>query len=242
VEVQEMMPRPGSGSGGGLSEWRVLSDDEAVRRVLAGDRAVFEVLMRRYNQRLYRVARAILRDDSEAEDVMQHAYVQAYLHLGEFAGRASFSTWLTKIAVYEALARARRRNRDRPPVSFPGSEEDAMSALPSPEPDPEQQALRGELRGLLEAAIESLPPTYRHVLVLREVEGMSTAETAECLDLTEDVVKTRLRRARALLRDELLERAGVASSNAFSFHLSRCDRVVSAVFERLRLEAPPTLH
>jgi RNA polymerase sigma-70 factor (ECF subfamily) len=236
------MARTGAASGMGPSEWGALSDDEVVGRVLAGDRAVFEVLMRRYNQRLYRVARAILRDETEAEDVMQHAYVQAYLHLGEFAGRASFSTWLTKIAVYEALARARRRNRDRPPASLPGSEEDAMAALPSAEPDPEQQALHGELRALLESAIEGLPPTYRHVLVLREVEGMSTAETAECLDLTEDVVKTRLRRARALLRDELFERAGVASGDAFSFHLSRCDRVVAAVFERLRLEAPPTLH
>jgi RNA polymerase sigma-70 factor (ECF subfamily) len=231
-----------TGSGGGPSEWRALSDDEVVGRVLAGDRAVFEVLMRRYNQRLYRVARAILRDDSEAEDVMQHAYVQAYLHLGEFAGRASFATWLTKIAVYEALARARRRSRDRAPAPFAESGEDAMNTLPSSDPDPEQQALHGELRALLESAIESLPQTYRPVLILREVEGMSTADTAECLGLSEDVVKTRLRRARALLRDELLERAGVTAGSAFTFHLSRCDRVVSAVFERLRLETPATLH
>jgi RNA polymerase sigma-70 factor (ECF subfamily) len=213
-----------------------------VRRVLAGDKSIFEVLMRRYNQRLYRVARAILRDDSEAEDVMQHAYVQAYLHLGDFAGRASFSTWLTKIAVYEALARARRRSRDRTPLPSPESDEDAMNVLPSSDLDPEQQALHGELRSLLESAIESLPSTYRSVLVLREVEGMSTAETAECLDLSEDAVKTRLRRARALLRDELLERAGVAAGSAFTFHLSRCDGVVAGVFQRLRLEAPPTLH
>jgi RNA polymerase sigma-70 factor, ECF subfamily len=237
------MAGPAAGSSAEPSEWRALSDDEVVGRVLAGDRAVFEVLMRRYNQRLYRVARAILRDDSEAEDVMQHTYVRAYLHLGEFAGRAAFSTWLTKIAVYEALARARRRSRDRVPASHAGSDEDFMDTLRSSEPDPEQQALHGELRALLESAIESLPRTYRSVLVLREVEGMSTAETAECLDVSEDVVKTRLRRARALLRDELLDRAGVTAGSAFTFHLSRCDRVVSAVFDRLRAgSAPPTVH
>jgi RNA polymerase sigma-70 factor, ECF subfamily len=229
-------------SSGGPSEWRALTDDEAVGRVLAGDRAVFEVLMRRYNQRLYRVARTILKDESEAEDVMQHAYVQAYVHLGEFAGRAAFSTWLTKIAVYEALARIRRRHRDRPPAPLTESDEDPMSMLRSSEPDPEQQALHGELRTLLESAIESLPPGYRSVLVLREVEGLSTAETAECLDLTEDAVKTRLLRARALLREELLERAGVTAGSAFTFHLSRCDRVVTGVFERLRLMPPPAVH
>ena len=117
-----------------------------------------------------------------------------------------------------------------------------MSMLRSSGPDPEQQALHGELRSLLESAIESLPPGYRSVLVLREVEGLSTAETAECLDLTEDAVKTRLHRARALLREELLERAGVTAGSAFTFHLSRCDRVVAGVFERLRLVARPAVH
>lgn len=223
-------------------EWSVLSDEEVVRRVCAGDTPLFEVLMRRHNQRLYRVARAILRDDAEAEDVMQQAYVDGYRHLAQFAGRASFATWLTKIAVHEALARLRRRGREL--LSDPPSEsdEDTMSTLKSPRPDPEAQALQGEARALLESAIEALPVTYRSVFVMREVEGLSTAETAECLELSDEAVKTRLHRARALLREELFERAGIAASTAFSFHLSRCDGVVAAVFERLRLAPVPRTH
>jgi RNA polymerase sigma-70 factor (ECF subfamily) len=211
-----------------------LPDEEVVRRVRAGEGALFEVLMRRYNQRLYRVARAILRDESEAEDVMQQAYVNAFVHLDQFADRARFATWLTKIAVYEALARARRRGRL--------TEMDAMTetndlnpALRAAGPDPEQQALTGELRRLLESAVDGLPPRYRSVFVLREVEGLSTEETSECLDISPETVRTRLLRSRAFLRAWLLEQAGVAAPEAFSFHLSRCDRVVATVFERLRL-------
>jgi len=236
------MTGPGTFSGVERSEWKVLSDDDVVRRVLAGETALFEALMRRYNQRLYRVARAILRDDSEAEDVMQHAYVQAYTHLGQFAGRSSFATWLTRIAVHEALARARRRRRDLPthPLAEPG--EEAMVTLKSEDPNPEQLALQGELCALLESSIEGLPVAYRSVLVLREVEGLSTAETADCLEITEDAVKTRLHRARALLREELFERAGIAAATAFSFHLSRCDRIVATVFQRLDPRRMSTVH
>jgi RNA polymerase sigma-70 factor, ECF subfamily len=219
-------------------DWTALSDEEVVLRVRAGETPLFEVLMRRYNQRLYRVARAILRDDAEAEDVMQHAYVEAYTHIGQFAGRSAFATWLTKIAVHEALARLRLRARERRGDPFPESDEDTMSHLKSPGPDPEQQALHSEARALLEAAIEALPTGYRSVFALRELEGMSTAETARCLGLRPEAVKTRLHRARALLREELLERAGIAAPTAFSFHLSRCDRVVAAVFERLEAGAP----
>ncbi len=215
-------------------EWRELSDDAVVARVKAGEAALFEVLMRRYNQRLYRVARAILRDDSEAEDVMQHAYVQGYLHLGQFAGRASFATWLTRIAVHEALGRVRKRGREQ--GAMPHEEgEDRMSRVESPRADPEQQAAHGEARQLLEAAIAALPQNYRSVFVLRDVEGMNTTETASCLDLTDESVKTRLHRARAMLRKDLFQRAGVAAPTAFSFHLSRCDRVVAAVFGRLQV-------
>lgn len=224
------------------AEWRVLSDDEVVRRVLGGESALFEALVRRYNQRLYRAARATLRDDTEAEDVMQHAYVEAYLHLGQFAGRAQFSTWLTRIAVYEALARARRRGREARANAKPATEEDPMSSLRSSGPDPEEQASKGEVRALLESAIRGLPPAYRFVFVFREVEGLSTAETAECLEVSEQVVKTRLHRARALLRKELFQRAGAAASSAFSFHLSRCDRVVASVFRWLGLSVSSTTH
>jgi RNA polymerase sigma-70 factor (ECF subfamily) len=215
------------------AEWRALSDDEVVRRVLAGESPLYEILMRRYNQRLFRVACSILRDPAEAEDVMQHAYVEAYRHLDQFAGRAQFSTWLTKIAVYEALSRARRRTRLGPPPVAAAPEQDPMSAVPSPQMDPEQQAAVTEARGLLEAAIRDLPEAYRSVFVLREIEALSTSETAACLDTTEEVVKTRLHRARAYLRESLLERVGAAARTAFPFHLSRCDVVVAGVFTRL---------
>jgi len=213
------------------ARWGLLSDEEVVRLVLAGDEALFEALMRRYNQRLFRVARAVVKDDAEAEDVMQHAYVQAYAHLAQFEGRARFSTWLTRIALYEALARVRRRRRT---PEGPDPEEAARSRGPSPE----EQMAQAEARALLESTIEGLPPAYRAVFVLRDVEGMDTAETAECLEVSADVVKTRLHRARALLREALLERAGVATASAFSFHLERCDRVVSAVLGRLGFRPP----
>jgi RNA polymerase sigma-70 factor (ECF subfamily) len=199
-----------------------------VSRVKAGDTALFEVLMRRYNRRLFRATRAILRNDAEAEDVMQQAYLNAYAHLGQFAGRASFATWLTRIAVHEASARVRRR-RSAEGESMRDRSEDAAASLADGGPDPEAQLLAGEVRGLLEAAIDALPERYRLTFVLREVEGLGTAETAESLGISEEVVKTRLSRARAMLRSELCRRAGDEIAAAFSFHLSRCDRVVAAV-------------
>lgn len=210
-----------------------ISDAEVVRRVKAGETGLFEVVMRRYNQRLYRVARAILRDDGEAEDVTQQAYVNAYRHLEQFAGRASFATWLTRIAVHEALARARRRGHLDPQGAGDDQYGDSMDGLKSPGPDPERQAFTGEVRALLEAAIDALPGHYRSVFVMRDIEGMSTAESAECLDITEETAKTRLHRARMLLRDALYERAGIESAAAFSFEAPRCDRLVSAVLARI---------
>jgi RNA polymerase sigma-70 factor (ECF subfamily) len=215
-----------------------LPDEEVVRRVRAGESALFEILMRRYNPRLFRAARAILRDEAEAEDVMQQAYVNAYLHLEQFEERASFGTWLTRIAVHEALARLRRRARARETVAMSETRGREASVLRSKAPDPEQSAVTGELRLLLESAIDALPRRYRAVFVLREVEGLSTSETAESLGVREETVKTRLHRARLMLRETLYERAGLAAASAFPFHLSRCDRVVDGVFARLAL--PPT--
>jgi RNA polymerase sigma-70 factor (ECF subfamily) len=212
-----------------------LTDEEIVRRIERGEQALFEVLMRRHNQRLFRVARAILRNDAEAEDVLQQAYVNAFSHLHQFAGTAKFATWLTRIATHEALARLRRRGRW---VGL-GEGEGEAGPLPARGPDPEQEALRGELRRTLEASLDSLPRIYRSVFVLREVEGLSTAEAAECLDVSEDVVKTRLRRARALLREDLYERAGLSAGAVFSFDGARCDRVVAGVLARM---ASPTIH
>ena len=208
------------------------SDDALVHRILAGESALFERIMRRNNQRLFRAARAILNDDAEAEDVMQETYTRAFAHLGQFRGEAQLATWLTKIAVHEALARVRKRWRLSPLP--PGDDVEALPMPDRPTPtDPEREAQNTELRKLLERAIDELPETYRTVFVLREVEGLSTATTAECLGVSEEVVKTRLSRARVRLRDGLYERAGAVASAAFTFGGERCDRLVAAVLPRL---------
>jgi RNA polymerase sigma-70 factor (ECF subfamily) len=219
-------------NGSVLDRWAALSDEQVVGQVLSGQTALFEVLMRRYNERVYRAARAIVRDEREAEDVMQQAYVNAYSHLRQFDGRAAFSTWLTRIAIHEALARVRRRSRTRQfDTDQAGAQEPFMPMTTTP--DPERQAFSRELGAMLESAIDGLADGTREVFMLRQVEGMSTAEVAEALDVTEDVVKTRLSRARAALRRDLLERAGIASPEAFRFLRPRCDRVVAAVLARL---------
>jgi RNA polymerase sigma-70 factor (ECF subfamily) len=216
-----------------LAVWDGTADEDVVKRVLGGETALYEILMRRYNQRLYRVARSILRNDGDAEDVMQEAYVRAYEHLNQFAGQAKFSTWLTKIAVYEALGRLRRQGRTENLDSVLDSDRHVMARMTSDTRDPERQAYDHELRIVLEGAIDSLPETYRLVFMLRAVEGMSVAETAGCLDIGVEAVKTRLHRARSLLRKDLQQRAGVVTAQTFPFHLSRCDRVVEAVFRRI---------
>ena len=215
-----------------------LSDEEIVQRVKAGDTALFEILMRRYNQRLYRVARSILANDTEAEDVMQESYVRAYAHLDQFAGRSAFSTWLTKIAVYEAMARARRSRRFDSVEPDPETDDQEVAAFASESRDPERQMFDQEVKTLLEASIDGLPRDYRSVFALREIEGLDTAETAECLGVSEEVVKTRLHRARAMIRQDLSRRAGATSASAFQVHLSRCDRVVSSVLEKITRSEP----
>lgn len=210
-----------------------LSDEEVVERVLAGETALFEVLMRRHNQRVYRAARAIVRDELEAEDVMQEAYVRAYQHLDQFAGLAKFSTWLIRIAVHEALLRKQRRKRFQDLDCPQAPTGDAMSSIAATGPDPEHLYATREAGCLLEQAIDTLPENYRTVFMLRDVEELSTEDTAHALELTEENVKTRLHRARALLRRELYARAGAASTSAFQFPAVRCDRVVSRVMERV---------
>jgi RNA polymerase sigma-70 factor (ECF subfamily) len=210
-----------------------LTDEQVVDRVLVGDKAMFEILMRRHNTRIYRAIRAILRDEADVEDAMQQAYVNAFSHLEGFERRAQFSTWLTRIAVHEAIARARRRGT-RMETSFVDEDgRDEGPSLAADEPTPEHRAFSGELRALLEHAIDTLPPGLREVFMLREVEGLTTAEAAESLDLSAEAVKTRLHRARALLRDDLYSRTGAAAPQAFQFHAVRCDRVVSSVMRRL---------
>ena len=204
-----------------------LTDEEVVGRILTGQTALFEVLMRRYNERMYRVSRAIVRDDSEAEDVMQQAYVNAYANLRQFAGKARFSTWLTRIAVNESLARLRHRGKYEPYDDELSRVEPLMAEQPPP--DPERQAFSGELRTLLEWAIEQLPDGAREVFVLREVEGLSTAEVGEALGVSEDVVKTRLSRAKTALRRTVMDRTGATAPEVFRFYRPRCDRLVARV-------------
>ena len=214
-----------------LEQWNTLTDEEIVTRVLAGQTALFEVLMRRCNERVYRVARAIVRDDHEAEDVMQQAYVNAYTHLRQFTASARFSTWLARIAVNEALARLRYRGRYEEFNDELPNAEPVMSRIPGD--NPERQAFTGELRSLLEWAIDTLPAGMREAYVLRDVEGLSTLEAAEALGVSEDAVKTRLSRGRAALREVLLERTGATAPEAFRFYRPRCDRVVHQVLARI---------
>jgi RNA polymerase sigma-70 factor, ECF subfamily len=206
------------------------SDDEVIERVRGGDIDSFELVMRRYNQRIYRTVRAILREDDEAVDVMQEAYVSAFTHLADFSGRARFSTWLTRIAVHEALGRLRKRKRLEP-FEETASEELLMS---SPLSGPESNASDGELRVLLEEAVDGLPETFRTTFVLRSIEQLSVAETAEVLGIPEETVKTRHHRARERLQSALTERVGSALPDLFGFHRPRCDQVVASVLGRLR--------
>ncbi len=207
------------------------TDEEVIRRVLEGDTPAYELLVRRYNQRTYRIVRSILRDDSEAEDVMQEAYVRAYEHLEQFEGRAKFSTWLGRIAIHEALARV-ERSRKHEMADF-STESAGLSAVQDKRTNPEEDAAMSEMRSLLETAILGLPAKYRTVLMLRDVEEMSTAEAAETMELTEEAIKVRLHRARALVRRQLYAMTGKASASAFQFHASRCDRVARAVLARI---------
>jgi RNA polymerase sigma-70 factor (ECF subfamily) len=215
-----------------LERSKALTDEEIIARVQAGERALYEIIMRRYNQRLYRVARAILHDDAEAEDVMQDAYVRAYTHLDQFAGRSAFSTWLTRIAVHEALTRLRSRNR-HPQVDVTEYDGEISMKTSSNSLDPEQSASAGQLREFLEEAVLNLPKSYRTVIMLRDIEELSTAETAEALDLTENNVKIRLHRGHGMIRNWLFERIGSGAKEAFPFMGARCDRVVEKVFDRL---------
>ena len=218
------------------------TDEALVAGVLAGQTALFEELMRRYNQRVYRAARAIVKDEAEAEDVMQQAYLNAFTHLEQFAGRAQFSTWLTRIVIHEALGRRRRAQRPDPRVSADREDGDMSEEVESSAPSPERQAYASELKRLVEESVDALPDTYRAVFMLRDIEGLSTAETAAGLELGEEAVKTRLHRARALVRRELFARAGGGTADAFTFGATRCDAIVSGVFARIAAREATLLH
>lgn len=205
-------------------------DHELVDRVRGGDVACFELLMRRHNPRVYRTVRSILRDEAEVEDAMQQAYVRAYEGLEGFAGASAFSTWLLRIAINEALGRLRGRARIALVDELTPEVEASMD---TPIETPEERAGSAEAVRMVEEAVDLLPLHYRSVFVLRDVEQLSTAATAETLGLSEEAVKVRLHRARHAVRDSLLARVGTAASAAFPFLAPRCNRVVAGVMARL---------
>ncbi len=208
-------------------------------RIGRGDQAAFETLMRRYNGRLFRVARAILRDDAEAEDALQEAYLDAYRHMAEFRGGSALSTWLTRIVVNRCLMRLRRQKRERIVVPFGhGTEADPDPREVEP-PDegaesPAGATLRAEIRAILERRIDELPLAFRTVFVMREVDDMTVEQTAECLDIPPATVRTRLFRARSLLRQSLANDIENATAGVFGFAGERCDRIVSRVLAQLK--------
>lgn len=212
------------------------SDAELVQRVAQGEPAAFETLMRRYNRTLFRTARAILRDDAEAEDALQEAYLQAYRAMAGFRGEAKLSTWLARIVANEALMRVRKRTRRAAIVPLkPGTTESDIEQVADTNMNetPEISAQRIEMRRLLEAQIDSLPDDFRAVFVLRAVDEMSVEDTAEALGIPPATVRTRLFRARSLLREGLASKIDLACEEAFSFAGERCDRIVANVMERI---------
>lgn len=225
------------------ASYRGLVDDQLVEMAQAGESGVFREIMQRHNRRLYRVARGILGEDSEAEDVVQETYIRAFKGIAGFRGDAGLATWLTRIAINEALGRKRKR---RPTIDasnldwideqgetrvliFPGAHAGA---------DPEADASRAEVRRLLEQAIDDLPESFRIVFVLREIEQMSVGETASQLDILPETVKTRLHRARRLLREALQEKLGAVLRDAYAFDGKRCERMTEAVLARMNPAAP----
>lgn len=216
----------------------VLDDTELVRRVLARDADAFRAIMQRNNRRLYRIARSVLRNSTEAEDVVQETYISAFTHLSSYRGESSLAAWLSRIAMNEALGRLRRR---RPTVDMTALEETRTAAeiiqfpLTAHNEDPERTMAQRQLLQLVEQATDHLPEVYRLVFVARVIEGMSVEETADLLGIKPETVKTRLHRARQLVRDQLDKKIGPVLMDAFPFAGRRCERVTDAVMKRLGL-------
>jgi RNA polymerase sigma-70 factor (ECF subfamily) len=218
---------------------RLLDEQDLLDGARRRDPAAVRSIVRQNNRRLFRVARSILKDDWEAEDAVQEAYVRALTHLSEFEGRSSLQTWLTRIVVNEALGRLRRR---RPTVDIADIESGAVPRdsatvvpfpLAAPQPDPERAMAQSEITSLLEKAIDALPDAFRIVLVARVIEQMSVEETAELYGLRPETVKTRLHRARAMLRQGLEQKFGPLLTDTFPFGGKRCERMADRVIARL---------
>jgi RNA polymerase sigma factor (sigma-70 family) len=214
-----------------------LDDMALARRIAAGDRAAFELLMRRHNRRLYRLARATLRDDAEAEDALQDAYLSAYRSIARYRGDAALSTWLSRLVLNECLGRLRRGARRQnviPMVNAGDAEHMQIDDMGPPDGDTPDQALgRSQMRALLERKLDALPESFRMVFVLRAVEEMSVEETAQCLDIPQATVRSRHFRARSLLREALAQEIDLAERDLFEFGGMHCDRVVAHVLAQL---------
>jgi RNA polymerase sigma-70 factor, ECF subfamily len=209
---------------------------ELVRRALSRDETAARTIIKANNRRLYRLARGILRNDNEAEDVVQETYVRAFTHLAEFRGDSSLSTWLSRIAMNEALGRLRRQRPGVELSSLPsGTPEAQIIQFPrlSPADDPERTMAQREIQHVVEGAIDELPEPFRMVFITRVVEGMNVEETADILGLKPETVKTRLHRARTMLRDNVERKIGPVVMDAFPFAGRRCDRLTEAVLTRL---------
>lgn len=213
-----------------------LTDEDLVNLARARDEAAVRAITTRYNRRLFRIARSILRNDAEAEDVVQETYVRAFTGLDMFRGDAAFGTWITRIAMNEALGRLRRL---RPTVEWEtyGANRNQAEIIHFPASavsnDPEKTMAQSEVRAVLEQAIDELPDAFRAVFVARVVEGMSVEETADLFGLQPATVKTRLHRARLLLREELDKQLGPALTSSFPFDGQRCDRMTESVVRRI---------
>ncbi|MCQ8870912.1 RNA polymerase sigma factor [Mesorhizobium sp. LMG17149] len=208
---------------------------QLVHRALARDGDAFRTIIKTHNQRLYRIARGVVRNDSEAEDIVQEAYVKAFAHLDAFRGDSSLATWLSRIVINEALGRLRKRRRT---VTMPENPQAEIIRFPlNPSDDPERTMAQRQILQLVEQATDSLPDVYRTVFVARVIEGLSIEETADLLGVRAQTVKTRLHRARALVRKALDDQIGPVLLDAFPFAGRRCERLTSAVMRRLGLES-----
>lgn len=217
-----------------MQEYALAQPDEAtiVRRILAGEKVLFEILLRRYNQTLYRVIRGYLKDEDEVQDAMQNAYLKAFDKLYQFQGKSSFSTWLIKIGINEALMRLKRLKNEKNIYMTPSGEEDAaIRQIADRQPDPEKIIVHQEAKRILEKAVDMLPEKYRVVYLLKEVEGLPSGQVAESLGISASNVKVRLHRAKALLKDSLYRLS--ASNDIFEFGNARCDAVVHFVMNAI---------
>lgn len=221
-------------------DYATMPEKLLLRHAQGGDREAFRAIMQKHNQRLFRVARAVVNNDDEAEDILQDAYLKAFAAIATFRGESGLNTWLTAITLNEARGRLRRR---RPGESLEVMEANGDRIIPFPGmaeiTDPEAEAVRSEARRLLERAIDGLTDEFRIVFMLRDVEGLSVEETAAQLDINPQTVRTRLFRAHQSLRQSLVTTLSSGMDDVFPFLGARCSRIADRVLERLSVPAPP---